>query len=268
MPTMPNGPQQSGGVTAAQRMFGAQAPVYAESKVHIRDDSLDAVQRLTEGAAPYRWAVDVGTGAGFTAFAMAQVSDRAVASDLTRPMLQQARRLGRERGLANLAIIQNAAESLPFADGSLDLVTCRVAGHHFRAYKSALDEARRVLKTGGSLVMADSVSPEDAAIARWMNDVELRRDFSHVKNRTISAIGGMLADRGMTTTGSETARIYLWFNAWVERTNVPASEVAVLRRDFLEAAADVKDAFQIHSPQDDGDLLFSWPCWIFRAVKT
>ena len=102
MPTMPNSPQQCGGGTAIQRMFGAQAPVYAESKVHIRDDSLDAVQRLTEGAAPYRWAVDVETGAGFTAFAMAQVSDRAVASDLTRPMLQQARRLGRERGLANL----------------------------------------------------------------------------------------------------------------------------------------------------------------------
>ena len=265
---MPENSQQSTGMTAAQRMFGAQAPVYAESKVHIRDDSLDAVQRLAAEAAPCRWTVDLGTGAGFTAFAMAEVSSRVVASDITRPMLQQARRLGRERGLTNLGTSQNAAESLPFADDSLDLVTCRVAGHHFRDFEAALDEMRRVLKTGNSLVMVDSISPEDDAVSDWMNDVELRRDFSHVENRKISAITRLLADRGMMLMGSELARIYLLFDAWVERTNLPTDEAAALRRDFLEAGPDVKKAFQIQSPEADGDFLFSWPCWIFRAVKT
>ena len=96
------------GVTLAQQMFGPQAGVYAESKVHIRDDSLDSVQRLTapgflKGTTPYRWAVDIGTGAGFTAFAMAEVSERVVASDITQPMLRQARRISGERGLGNLS---------------------------------------------------------------------------------------------------------------------------------------------------------------------
>ena len=76
--------QETGGGTAAQRMFGPQAGVYANSRVHIRDDSLDAVQRLTgpgfrKDTAPYRWAVDIGAGAGFTAFAMAAVSQNVVA---------------------------------------------------------------------------------------------------------------------------------------------------------------------------------------------
>ena len=113
--------EQTGG-TLAQQMFGPQAGVYAASKVHIRDDSLDSVQRLTgpdflKGTTPYRWAVDIGTGAGFTAFAMSEVSERVVATDITQPMLRQAKRISSERGLGNLSLSQNAAESLPFADG-------------------------------------------------------------------------------------------------------------------------------------------------------
>ncbi len=267
----------SGG-TLAQRMFGPQAGVYAESKVHIRDDSLDSVQRLTapalrqaqgdgEGARPYGWTVDMGTGAGFTAFAMAEVSDRVVATDITRPMLQQARRIGGERGLPNVQVAQHAAESLPFADGSLDLITCRVAGHHFRDFEAALDEARRTLRPGGSLVMADSIAPEDDGVAEWMNDIELRRDFSHVENRKISVIRRMLEDRDFEVVGSEDERVYLWFNAWVERTRVPEGEVAALRRDFLGASPAVKEAFQVGEPEEEGDFLFSWPCWIFRAMR-
>ena len=263
--------EQPGG-TLAQQMFGPQAGVYAESKVHIRDDSLDSVQRLTgpdfpPSATPYRWAVDIGAGAGFTAFAMAEVSDRVVATDITRPMLRQAGRIGRERGLGNLSLAQNAAESLPFAGGALDLITCRVAAHHFRDFAAALNEARRTLRPGGSLVMADSIAPEDDAVAEWMNAIELRRDFSHIQNRKISVITQMLNDRGFEVIGSEAERIYLWFNDWVMRTKVADSEAAALRRDFQEAAPEIKEAFQVGDPEADGDFLFSWPCWIFRAAK-
>ena len=162
---------------------------------------------------------------------------------------------------------QNAAEALPFADGSLDLITCRVAAHHFRDFEAALDEARRTLRPGGSLVIADSIAPENDSVAQWMNDIELRRDFSHIENRKISVIRRMLEDRGFEVVGSEDERIYLWFNDWVLRTKVAEDEVAALRREFQEASPDVKEAFQVGDLEEDGDFLFSWPCWIFRAVK-
>ena len=252
---------------AAQRMFGPRAGAYATSQVHVRDDSLDILQRLAAQffPRPCRWAADLGTGAGFTAFAMAKYSQCVVGTDPTKAMLEQAQRLGRERGLDNLTLCRNAAEFLPFADGSLDLVTSRVAGHHFNDLDRALDEVRRVLKIGGVLLMADSVAPEDDAVASWMNEIELRRDFSHVKNRKISELEAMLATRGMPAVEREHTKIYLKFDEWVARTATAPPEVQSLRRDFLEAPDPVQAAFQIQSL--DGDIDFSWPCLVFRAVK-
>jgi ubiquinone/menaquinone biosynthesis C-methylase UbiE len=250
--------------TLAQQMFGTQAPVYATSRVHVNDDSLELVRRLAAPAG-YGWAMDLGTGAGFTAFAMTELSQRVLASDPTLPMLHQARRMGQERGLAGLRLSQNVAEALPVASGVLDLVTCRVAAHHFLDFGRALEEIHRVLKPGGALVMADSVSPEDDAVSNWMNDIELRRDFSHVKNRKVSEIEAMLLERGMEMDRREYARIYLQFNNWVARTATPELEIAALRRDFLEASPQVREAFQVQPVEDD--IHFSWPCLVFRAVK-
>jgi ubiquinone/menaquinone biosynthesis C-methylase UbiE len=248
----------------AQQVFGPQAAVYATSQVHVSDESLEAIKRL---ALPgqYRWTLDLGTGAGFTAFAMTQCSRKVLAADPTRPMLQQTRRIGQERRLTNLLLSQNVAEALPIASGSLDLVTCRVAAHHFSDLEKALDEVGRVLKKGGALVMADSVAPEDDAVARWMNDVELRRDFSHVRNRPVSELEAMLSERGMDIVQQERTRIYLQFNDWVARTATPPAEVDTLRQDFLSAPQAVQEAFQIEPL--DGDIHFSWPCLIFQAIK-
>ena len=263
--------EQAGG-TLAQQMFGPQAGVYAASKVHISDDSLESVQKLTgpgflNGTVPYRWAVDIGTGAGFTAFAMAEVSENVVASDITQPMLRQVRRISGERGLPNVGLAQNAAESLPFATGSLDLITCRKAAHHFRDFEAALDEVQRAVRPGGSLVMADTVAPEDDAVARWMNEIELRRDYSHVEDRKISVIRQLLADRGLVVVGWEDERVYLWFNDWVMRTRVPEDEAQFLRREFQDASPEIREAFQVGELEEDGDFLFSFPVWVFRAVK-
>ena len=249
----------------SQQMFGSQAPAFAASRVHISDDSLHGIERLAS-TGPYGWTVDLGTGAGFTAFAMTGRSQRVVASDITRPMLEQTRRIGRERDLSNVLLVQNAAEHLPFADDSLDLITCRVAGHHFADFEQALTEIRRVLNPGGALVMADNVSPEDDTSAHWLNDVELRRDFSHVNDRKISVIYQLLAEQNLEVVAREDVRVYLQFNDWVARTDTPEEEIPSLRRDFLEASPRIKRDFEIE-PTEDGDISFSWPCLIFRAIK-
>ena len=106
---------QSAADVAAQRVFGPQAGVYAVSPVHVADPSLVALEAMASQCPTggYDWALDLGTGAGFTAFAMAGLSLQVMAIDPTLAMLQQARRIGLERKLANLAVVRSLAEALP-----------------------------------------------------------------------------------------------------------------------------------------------------------
>ena len=102
--------QQDDSGSVAQRMFGAQAPQYAQSQVHAGDHRLDVVQRFAPPAGN-EWVIDLGTGTGFTAFAIAANARRVVASDLTLPMLRETRRIGQERQLSNIMPLQNRAEA-------------------------------------------------------------------------------------------------------------------------------------------------------------
>jgi ubiquinone/menaquinone biosynthesis C-methylase UbiE len=263
----PSAKGEGGAGNAGLRGFAQRAPDYAASPVHVSDHSLELMQRFASRWTPEgrTWAVDLGTGAGFAAFALAPHCRRVVATDPTRAMLSETHRIARQRGLANLEMCQNLAEALPFAGGALDLVTCRVAAHHFSDFSGALDEVERVLKIGGMLLFADSVGPEESGLADWMNHVELRRDFSHVENRKVSEIVAMLVERRMAVRRRESTRIRLQFNSWVARTSIPRPAVESLRHDFLNAATRVRHAFEIRPA--DGDVTFSWPCEVILAVK-
>src|SRR5215468_4102340 len=56
---------------------------------------------------------------------------------------------------------RGAAEDLPYAEASFDVVTSRVSAHHYARPRRAVQEAARVLRPGGLLVVSDSVAPED-----------------------------------------------------------------------------------------------------------
>ena len=67
---------------------------------------------------------------------------RVVATDLTAEMLAKTAELAAQRGLANVETRPADAESLPFDDASFDLVTCRLAFHHFPNPRQALFQER------------------------------------------------------------------------------------------------------------------------------
>ena len=248
----------------AQAQFGRQAAFYAESVTFRHGESLDAV---TEFAALGRYGrvVDLGTGPGFTAFIMSPYAQQVLATDIAPGMLAQARRLTAERGLGNVGLMLAEAESLPFATDSLDAVTSRQAAHHFHALSGAVSEAWRVLKPGAPLILTDPAAPEGDFEASWMNDVEVRRDATHQRDRKVSEWWHLLEGAGFKLTHWSMAKVYLEFNDWVRRSGTPAGEVESLRRDFLAAPASVKAAFGILAEGDD--IKFHWDVLVFRAVK-
>ena len=133
--------------TGAQEQFGRQAQHYTRSAGHSSGESLQVV-RDWASSARYARAVDVATGTGFTAFTIAPFADSVVASDLTPEMIAETRKLASERGVTNVVCALAAAEDLPFADASLDLLTCRIAPHHFMDLRKAITEWRPRARSG------------------------------------------------------------------------------------------------------------------------
>ena len=135
-----------------EKQFGAHAAGYATSPVHAKGASL---QRLVEVVKPEtHWrALDVATAAGHTALAFAPYVAHVTATDITDEMLAEAEKLASARGTANITTAKADAQALPFADASFDLVTCRIAAHHFPDIPQFATEVWRVLCSKVTLAM-------------------------------------------------------------------------------------------------------------------
>ena len=171
-----------------QEQFGANAAAYATSKVHASGASLT---RLVDLVQPQlNWQVlDVATGAGHTAVTLAPYVSHVVATDITPEMLFVAARLVRERNVTNITLETADAENLPFDDDSFDLVTCRIAAHHFPNIGRFMAESARVLHAGGILAIVDNIVPGShlrgkkakrlRLAGEYVNTFEKLRDPSH-----------------------------------------------------------------------------------------
>lgn len=120
-----------------------------------------AVLDLAEVSAGDR-VLDIGTGPGYLALAASRrvgPKGLAVGIDASPEMIERAReRAMRRRSSAEYRVA--AAESLPFDDGTFDVVVNRLVFHHLVGdlKELALGEIGRVLKPGGRLLIADMSS--------------------------------------------------------------------------------------------------------------
>ena len=184
-------------------------------------------------------------------------------------MLAQARLRAQELGLTNAAFQEGAAEALPSPDESFDIVTCRIAPHHFLDIKKFLTETARVLKPGGRFVLADTTVPDAAPeIDNWQNAVETVRDPSHVRNytpgewRTFTEAAGLTV-RELTSAGNG---ITIPLSDWLFKAGCAPEQSAQVRQMFAQAPDSAREAFQIRTTKD-GETIFTWQRVLLYAVK-
>ncbi len=165
---------------AARDQFNKQSDNYGKS--HILANTNDVERELDGITLPEGGsALDVATGGGHTAAVLAARGFKGTASDIAPAMLENARKLSAERGFP-IETALHEAEQFPFGDHSFDLVTCRVAAHHFSDPAAFVRETARVLKPGGYFLLIDGSVPDDEAEAEeWTHRVEKLRDPSHGK---------------------------------------------------------------------------------------
>jgi ubiquinone/menaquinone biosynthesis C-methylase UbiE len=118
-----------------------------------RGDAVSRGERSRTGQA-----VDLGCGTGHLAIELArqEPSLSIVGLDLSDEMVSLARSYVRRSGVGDrVSFIRGDAHSVPFADGSLDLVVSSMSLHHWRDPLAVLDEIARVLCPGGGFLVYD-----------------------------------------------------------------------------------------------------------------
>ncbi len=248
-----------------QRQFGAHAEAYVHSPVHAHGESLGRVVALAEPE-PHWWALDIATGGGHTALALAPYVATVVALDLTAAMLRAAREHAHRREARNVLWVQADGTCLPLATKRFDLVTCRIALHHFVDPAAAVGEWARVLRPGGRLVLVDNIAPPDAEAAAYVNAFERLRDPSHVSMYPLTALVAFCRQGGFHVRHSEQLSKPMDFQAWMDRMGVSPSDRERLRRMLWASQGQARAFLQ---PQETPEgITFALHEGLILAVKT
>jgi ubiquinone/menaquinone biosynthesis C-methylase UbiE len=242
--------------------FGPVAANYAKATFHSSSERLQEVLDLARPK-PGDLALDVATGTGNTAFALARHVRRVIGLDLTTEMLDQARRITEERGVMNADWVLGDAARLPFEDHTFDLYTVRAAPHHFPDVDVFLEEAFRVLKPDRDAAFIDCAPPAQAR--EVLHEVEVRRDPSHVRSLTVEEWVGRLERAGFEVELASARELDWDYDEWM-RTMAVKPALAEELAGVIEAAKG-EARTQLHPERREGKLRHAyWHCLI-RAHK-
>jgi len=246
----------------AKSIFGARASFYTTSAAHTDPQVL---ARVVEVSRPERsWAtLDIATGSGHTAFALAPHVRSVIGTDITNEMLREAENLKATRRIANVSFQTADVQNLPFDNETFQLVTCRRAAHHFSRIHDALAEIRRVLSNGGRFVVDDRSVPEDDFADQCMNLLDTYHDESHVREYRPSEWDRMLSEAGFRVESIET---YMRHRPLSALTNgVPEENVGKIHETLARFSESQRKIFNL--VEKEGELYLNHWFVLAAALK-
>ncbi len=247
--------------TLVQEQFGKTAATYLTSTPHALGKSLERLVALTSPQKSWR-VLDIATGGGHVAYTFAPHVARVWATDITDEMLNLVSGEAKKRGLTNVRTAYAKAEALPFEDGSFDLVTSRIAPHHFDSIADFLDQVHRVLTPNGTFALVDNVVPE-GSVGDYVNAFERFRDPSHLRAWTMDEWRKAIKAHGFAIEHEEQIYKTMEFKSWAGRHD--ATMQALLRSMLVQVTPEVKSFL---TPQHtDGDASFRLCEGLFIAKR-
>jgi SAM-dependent methyltransferase len=139
-------------------------------------------------------ALDVGTGAGALALALAPLVREVIGLDPVPELLE----LARARALPNTEFVEGDGTALAFPDASFDLAGTHRTLHHIARPEAVVAELARVTRPGGMVLVVDQLAPDDPAEAAALHEFETDRDPSHTHLLTDARLQGLFAANGLS----------------------------------------------------------------------
>lgn len=237
----------------SRERFGPRAEGYRESPLHASGRDLDLLVEWLSPK-PSQRALDVATGGGHVALALARTGADVSACDLTPEMLDAARDLLLANGCsASFAVAE--ASSLPYEDETFDIVTCRIAAHHFPDAQAFFAEVARVLKPGGHFGFQDQTLPPEGTSAVLTDAFERMRDASHNQSYNVEGWKTLIERAGLEVLQSDIVDKRHEFEEWTLRQDCDAGTVAELEQMMADAPDGMRRWL---APEYEGDRLLAF----------
>jgi SAM-dependent methyltransferase len=194
-------------------VWSDRAQLYRKSEAHRSGADLDLI---VEWSAEARTALDVATGGGHVARRLREAGLEVVTCDQAPGMEPD---------------VICAAEDLSFADGSFDLVACRVAAHHFSDVAAAVAEMARV--SGDRVLVADNLFVSEDG-----EEADRLRDPTHVRNYTEGEWRSFFDAAGLRVQSAVRCDQTVELEPWLERTGCVGDEAQRVRALLSDQIAD------------------------------
>jgi len=232
----------------------------------VRDE--EALRLLVDftGAGPEDTVLDVACGPGLVVCALAAVVRHATGIDVTPAMIERARALAAEKGLANVAWQMGDVLPLPYPDGAFTLVVSRFAVHHFPEPRAVLAEMKRVCAPGGRVALVDVAASEDPAKAAALNRMEKLRDPSHVCALTLAELEGLFPEVGLPAPRAAFYQLKSELEGLLERSFPEPGDAEQVRRmvvDLLDG-----DGLGLGTHRRGDRIVFAYPVAVLVAINT
>ena len=187
-------------------VWSQRADAFRESPTHREGPDLDLLVEWCEPGHDLK-VLDVATGGGHVARRLREEGCTVITVDPAPGMKPD---------------VVASAEELPFADGSFDVVTCRIAAHHFRDIRAAVAEMARIAQR--VVVIEDNVFIDDA-----VEEAERLRDPTHVRCYSEDEWKELLTAAGLEVEQVERFERHPAVDDWLARVETPPADGARVR---------------------------------------
>ncbi len=209
----------------------------------------DDIGRLVElaGPTPTDVVVDMVTGLGHVARAIAPLVKRVDAIDPDPKILVASETITNDFGISNINFSAGRPVNLELEENTYDIYTARLALRHFKDKDSRLflSEAHRILKPEGRLVLVDMLAPLHSDLVGFQVDLMTCRDPSHVRSYDLAELEILLEKANFDTDCIEIFPMENDFQRWATRLDGGDERARMLEKILMGATGRVKRHFRI-----------------------
>ena len=202
-------------------VWSQRAEAFRESPTHREGPDLDLLVEWCEPGPDVK-VLDVASGGGHVARRLREEGCTVVTVDPAPGMK---------------ADVIAPADHLPFEDGAFDVVTCRIAAHHFPDIRAAVAEMTRV--SNRLLVVEDNLLRGDN-----VEEAERLRDPTHVRCYSEDEWKELVIAVGFEVEQVEHFDRRQSLEGWLERVDTPADAAARIRELLADRIDDGMLAFE------------------------